>query len=694
MSELLALGASHKTAPLALRERLALTRRRGRGVPARAASPHAGDPARRSRSRPATAPSSTSSSATRSRPRRPSLGMLARQARASARPSCWTAIYSLRNCDAARHLYRVASGLESMVVGEAEVQGQVKRAYELALAARTTGPLTNQLFRAALATGKRVRTRDARSASGARASSSVAVDARARRARRPAAAPRADHRRGRDGELTAQALHEHGVATMFVANRRRERAIALAQRFGGAAGVVRRAARRARARRHRRRLHLLAARAARRRGAGRRDGRARRAAAAADRPRRAARHRRRRAATLPGVTLLDIDELQAGRAPQQLGAPGRGARTPRASSRRRSRRSPGWLGSLEVLPTLSRAARARRRRSSSRSLAENAGRWECAPSATASASRRSRARRQPAAARADAAHEAAERRAPRAAAARCASCSGSRRRAGVERPGEAGRGPPAAAAADAPPDAADRHPRQRAGAGAGARGGASCWAADAEIVEITHGRRPRRAARRQVALGRRAGGGAAGRRDRPRGALGQGRAGRAAGRARRSPPRRARADPRDVLVRRGVAGRRCARARGSGRARCAGARSCWPLRPDLEVVELRGNVDTRLRKLRGGRGRRARARRRRAWSGSGRATRPARCWTRAFVPAAGQGELALAGARGRRAARAAAARDRRRARRACLDGRAGRGARAGGDVPHAGRRARGRRRRR
>ena len=45
-------------------------------------------------------------------------------------------VYSPRNCDAARQLYRVASGLESMIVGEAEVQGQVRRAYEPALGRR------------------------------------------------------------------------------------------------------------------------------------------------------------------------------------------------------------------------------------------------------------------------------------------------------------------------------------------------------------------------------------------------------------------------------------------------------------------------------------------------------------------------------------------------------------------------------
>src|ERR671930_2676791 len=157
-AELLALGASHKTAPLDLREKLALPEGRAARVLAELTGHEdiseavAISTCNRTElylvvSDPVGAESHV-------------LGLLAR--RASIRPTELVgAVYSLRNCDAARHLYRVTSGLESMIVGEAEVQGQVKRAYELALSARTTGPLTNKLFRAALATGKRVRSETA-----------------------------------------------------------------------------------------------------------------------------------------------------------------------------------------------------------------------------------------------------------------------------------------------------------------------------------------------------------------------------------------------------------------------------------------------------------------------------------------------------------------------------------------------------
>jgi glutamyl-tRNA reductase len=145
-----------------------------------------------------------------------------------------SALYSFHGTDAVRHLFSVAAGLDSMIVGEAEVQGQVKRAYELALAQGATGPLTNRLFRAALAAGKRARTETGVSRSHVSVST-VAVELAAQSLGDLATRRVLVVGAGEQGELTARALSERGVHTIFVANRHYDRAIGLAQRFGGEA---------------------------------------------------------------------------------------------------------------------------------------------------------------------------------------------------------------------------------------------------------------------------------------------------------------------------------------------------------------------------------------------------------------------------------------------------------------------------
>jgi glutamyl-tRNA reductase len=369
MSELLALGASHKTAPLALRERIALTDNGAEPLLHELCAHDAIGEAvalstcNRTELYLMVGDAVEAESAV--------LSLLAR--RAGTRPTeLLDGIYALRNCDAARHLYRVASGLESMIVGEAEVQGQVKRAYEAALAARTTGPMTNKLFRAALATGKRVRTETAISA-GRASVPSVAVEAA-----RDALGDLTERQvvivgAGETAELTAQALHHHGVRTMFVANRRRERAIALAEQFGGASGSFDA-------------LPVALARAdivvASTSSPHAILGAEELAVVTAERRGRplllidlaVPRDIDPACGELPGVTVLDMDGLQA-QVARHISVRRGEAREAEGIVEQEIQAFAGWLGSLEVLPTLA-ALRARGDTVVERLLAENEGRWE------------------------------------------------------------------------------------------------------------------------------------------------------------------------------------------------------------------------------------------------------------------------------------------------------------------------------
>jgi glutamyl-tRNA reductase len=369
MTELLGIGASHKTAPLALRERIALT-------------DHAAEPLLHElTSHPAIGEAVALSTCNRTElyllvtdpveAESAVLALLAR--RAGIRPTeLLDGIYALRNCDAARHLYRVASGLESMIVGEAEVQGQVKRAYEAALAARTTGPMTNKLFRAALATGKRVRTETAISA-GRASVASVAVDA----AQDALGDLTARHvlliGAGETAELTARALHDHGVTTMFIANRRRDRAIALAKQFGGASGsfdalpgeltradIVISSTSSPHALLGAEELATVV------------DERFGRPLLLIDLA--VPRDIDPDCDELPGVTVVDIDGLQA-QVRRHISVRKAEARRAEGIVEEEIQAFAGWLGSLEVMPTVT-ALRAHADEIVTQVLAENEGRWD------------------------------------------------------------------------------------------------------------------------------------------------------------------------------------------------------------------------------------------------------------------------------------------------------------------------------
>ncbi len=142
--------------------------------------------------------------------------------------------YAHREEHAAAHLFRVAASLDAMVVGESEIQGQVRSAFERAQQENTVGPVLDTLFRRALEAGKRARTETAISA-GAVSVASVAVELASGAVADVAVARVLVIGAGDVAEATARALVHAGVRELVVANRTVSAARRLADRIGGEA---------------------------------------------------------------------------------------------------------------------------------------------------------------------------------------------------------------------------------------------------------------------------------------------------------------------------------------------------------------------------------------------------------------------------------------------------------------------------
>lgn len=143
-------------------------------------------------------------------------------------------LYILRHGDVIRHLFRVASGLDSMIVGEPQIAGQVRQAYHVAVECGTLDPVLHKLYEQTLRVAKKVRT-DTGIGENAVSIPYAAVELAKKifgdldglRVLLVGA--------GKIGELTAKHLKGNGLREVFVANRAHEKGVELAARFGGTA---------------------------------------------------------------------------------------------------------------------------------------------------------------------------------------------------------------------------------------------------------------------------------------------------------------------------------------------------------------------------------------------------------------------------------------------------------------------------
>jgi len=149
-------------------------------------------------------------------------------------PAMETTLYQLNAPHSVRHLFRVVCGVDSMVLGETEILGQVKKAYTAAADGNATSKHLNRLFQRAFHVAKEVRTKTSITR-GPVSVGSVAVDLAERIFGRLSACKVMILGAGETAEQTSRALYARGLRSIFVSNRSYERAVTLASQMNGSA---------------------------------------------------------------------------------------------------------------------------------------------------------------------------------------------------------------------------------------------------------------------------------------------------------------------------------------------------------------------------------------------------------------------------------------------------------------------------
>lgn len=133
--------------------------------------------------------------------------------------------------EAIYHLFETTAGLRSLILGEAQIQGQVRKAFLAAQRVRSVGPILRRLFSSAIANGKRVR-HETSLGQGAASVSQAGIELAERRIGSLDGCSVLLVGSGKMSELAAQNLLAHGARNLMVINRTYERAVELARRYG------------------------------------------------------------------------------------------------------------------------------------------------------------------------------------------------------------------------------------------------------------------------------------------------------------------------------------------------------------------------------------------------------------------------------------------------------------------------------